>query len=84
MTVDESIPASEQCPSRVAGKQRTNPYPQKSLTEVADIGDITVADMWGPAHVKGINGELYLTVYTDVKTCYRYRYFSRDKTLGWK
>ncbi len=79
MNVDESIPASEQCPSCIAGKQRIEPYPQKSHSEVDDVGDLTVADMWGPAHIKGINGELYLTVYTDVKSQHSVRFFSCDK-----
>ncbi|CDO77609.1 hypothetical protein BN946_scf184946.g1 [Trametes cinnabarina] len=79
MKVDESIPASPQCPSCIEAKQRVEPYPQQSHTEIAEIGDLTVADMWGPARIKGINGEIYLTVYTDVKTRYRVRFFSRDK-----
>ncbi|CDO69119.1 hypothetical protein BN946_scf185042.g21 [Trametes cinnabarina] len=57
MKVDESIPASPQCPSCIKAKHH----------------------MWGPARIKGINGELYLTVYTDVKTRHRVRFFSRDK-----
>ncbi|KAJ2955432.1 hypothetical protein NUW54_g14737 [Trametes sanguinea] len=79
MKVDESIPASPQCPSCIEAKQRVEPYPQQSHTEIAEIGDLTVADMWGPARVKGVNGEIYLTVYTDVKTRHRVRFFSRDK-----
>ena len=36
-------------------------------------------DAWGPAHTRGINGELYLTVFTDVKTRHRVPFLSRDK-----
>ena len=56
-----------------------SPYPQKSITEVADIGDVTVADMWGPAHIKGLHGELYLTILTDIKSRHRVRFLLRDK-----
>ena len=79
MDVDESVPPSPQCTSCIEAKHRVVPYPQKSNTSVAEVGDLTVADMWGPAHTRGINGELYLTVFTDVKSRHRVRYLSRDK-----
>ncbi|EIW51454.1 uncharacterized protein TRAVEDRAFT_79609, partial [Trametes versicolor FP-101664 SS1] len=49
----------------IEGKQRVAPYPQKSLTEVARIGNLTVWDVWGPARIRRIHGEFYFTQFTD-------------------
>ncbi len=79
MAVDESVPPTSQCPTCIQAKQSVKPFPQKSDSVYSDIGDLTVVDMWGPARVKGIRGETYLTVFTDVATRYRVRFFSSDK-----
>ncbi len=67
MAVDESKPPSEQCETCVQAKQTIAPFPKKSDTEIAEIGDLTVMDLWGPASVRGIRGERYFATFTDVK-----------------
>lgn len=79
MAVDTTTPASDQCRACIEGKQRVAPYPQKSHTEVAEIGDLTVSDVWGPARIKGIHGEFYFTQFTDAKSRHRVLYFAPDK-----
>ena len=46
MEVDESVPATEQCPTCILVKQHVTPYPQESKTEIAEISDLTVSDLW--------------------------------------
>ena len=67
MKVDESVPPSEQCDACVQGKQIVASYPKKSETEIAEIGDVTVMDTWGPASTTGIRGERYWWAFTDGK-----------------
>lgn len=70
---------SDQCRMCIEGKQCLAPYPQKSLTAVARIGDMTVSDVWGPAHIRGIHSEFYFTQFTDKKSRHRVLYFAPDK-----
>ena len=80
MEVDESVPPSDQCEDCVRGKQMVAPYPKRSETEVLDIGDLTVMDLWGKAPVTGINGEKYFSTFTDVKGRRTVTEFAKDKT----
>ncbi|KAJ2965493.1 hypothetical protein NUW54_g14102 [Trametes sanguinea] len=79
MSVDETVPPSSQCRACIEAKQRVKPFPKASFTRVGQIGDLTVCDMWGPARYRGIHGEYYFTLFTDVCTRYATRYFSTDK-----
>ncbi|KAI0375970.1 hypothetical protein BV20DRAFT_931555, partial [Pilatotrama ljubarskyi] len=65
MAVDESVPPSEQCETCIQAKQTTAPFLKKSDTEIAEIGDLTVMDLWGKASVRGIRGERYFATFTD-------------------
>ena len=69
MEVDESLPATEQCPACIVMKQHVTPYLQESKTEVVEVGDLTVFDLWGPAQTTGIGGEKYFVTFTDGKSC---------------
>ena len=68
MEVDESVPATEQCLVCILAKQHLTPYPQESKTEIAEIGDLTVSDLWGPAQTTGIGEEKYFAMFTDGKS----------------
>ncbi|KAH9924491.1 uncharacterized protein B0H18DRAFT_842825, partial [Fomitopsis serialis] len=65
LEIDESEPTHEQCKTCVEAKQHVEPFPKKSLTEVKEIGDLTVSDVWGPARTAAIGGQLYYVSFTD-------------------
>ena len=60
-------------------KQHVTPYLQESKTEIAEIGNLTVPDLWGPAQTTGIAGEKYFITFTDGKSCRSMRYFLKKK-----
>ena len=68
MEVDESIPATEQCLACILAKQHLTPYPQESKMEIAEVGDLTVSNLWGPAQTTRIGGEKYFVTFTDGKS----------------
>ena len=49
-------------------KQHLTPYTQESKTEIVEIGDLTVSNLWGPAQTTGIGGEKYFVMFTDGKS----------------
>ena len=49
-------------------KQHLTPYPQESKTEMVEIGDLTVSDLWGSAQTTRIGGENYFATFTDGKS----------------
>ncbi|EJF56320.1 hypothetical protein DICSQDRAFT_71736 [Dichomitus squalens LYAD-421 SS1] len=63
MEVDERVPPAEQCEACVRAKQTVAPYPKKSATVVAAIGDLTVMDLWGKAPTIGIRGEKFFSTF---------------------
>ncbi|TBU36168.1 hypothetical protein BD309DRAFT_878844, partial [Dichomitus squalens] len=65
MEVDTSVPPAEQCEACVRTKQTVAPYPKKSTTVAAAIGNLTVMDLWGKASTRGIRGEKYFSTFTD-------------------
>ena len=78
MEVDESVPATEQCPACLLAKQHVTPYPQESKMEIVEIGDLTVSDLWGPAQTTRIGGENYFITFKDGKLHQSMRYFLRS------
>lgn len=54
MEVDTSEDPSPQCAPCIQAKQTVNTFPKESLSQPEKIGDLTVADLWGPARVPGI------------------------------
>ncbi|KAA1479047.1 hypothetical protein DENSPDRAFT_750963, partial [Dentipellis sp. KUC8613] len=49
----------------IKGKQDVQPFPKESASRYAEIGDLTVSDVWGPARRPGIRGERYFVTFTD-------------------
>ncbi|KAJ3017425.1 hypothetical protein NUW54_g585 [Trametes sanguinea] len=80
MTVNESKSPSEQCEAYIQAKHTTAPFPKKSETETAQIGDLTVMDLCGPASVRKIRGEHYFVMFTDAKACYSDMTFCKYKS----
>jgi hypothetical protein len=78
--VDESVPAMEQCLACILTKQHLTPYPQESKTEIVEIGDLTVSDIWGLAQTTGIRGEKYFVMFTDGKSHQSMCYFLKNKS----
>ncbi|EJD32559.1 rve-domain-containing protein, partial [Auricularia subglabra TFB-10046 SS5] len=79
MTVDLKSDEHTFCEACVQAKQHTAPFPKASETEIKDIGDLTVSDVWGPAPTRSINGDRYLFTFTDGKTRHTVAYFGKTK-----
>ena len=69
MEVDESVPTIEQCPACILVKQHITPYLQESKTEIVEVGNITVSNLWGPAQTTRIGGGRFFVTFTDGKSC---------------
>src|SRR5271154_1045043 len=80
MDVDESEPILDQCSACIVAKQHVIPFPKESLTEIAEVGDLTVSDVWGPAQTTGIRGEKYFLMCTDGKSRRSMIYFLKQKS----
>ncbi|KAJ3017175.1 hypothetical protein NUW54_g648 [Trametes sanguinea] len=80
MTVNESKSPSEQCEAYIQAKHTTAPFPKKSETETAQIGDLTVMDLCGPASVREIRGKHYFVMFTDAKACFSEMTFCKYKS----
>lgn len=80
MAVDESKPPSEQCEVCIQAKQTIAPFPKKSDTNIAEIGDLTVTDLWGAASVQGRRGERYFATFTDAKARHTATAFAKHKS----
>src|SRR6202789_757712 len=79
MEIDTKSPESQQCAACVQSKQHVQPFPQISSTEIANIGDLTVTDVWGPARTTAIGGESYFITFTDGKSRHSTIYFMKKK-----
>ena len=79
MEIDTKSPESQQCAACVQSKQHVQPFPQISSTEIANIGDLTVTDVWGPARTTAIGGESYFITFTDGKSRHSIIYFMKKK-----
>ena len=51
----------------------------KSPTEIANISDLIVIDVWGPAQTIAIGGEHYFITFTDGKSRHTIIYFMKKK-----
>jgi hypothetical protein len=67
MEVDKSVEPAAQCKACIITKQHTQPFPKNSDTEIKEIGDLTVSDMWGPVHTQAPGGDQYFIMFTDGK-----------------
>ncbi|KAF8054971.1 hypothetical protein FPV67DRAFT_1399204, partial [Lyophyllum atratum] len=65
MEVDETVGASAECEACIKAKHHVESLPSKSETVFEEIGEMTMADLWGPARTTGIRGERYFAGFTD-------------------
>ncbi|KAJ7593171.1 hypothetical protein C8J56DRAFT_721865, partial [Mycena floridula] len=65
MEVVKGSTPSPQCEACICAKQHTRPFPKEAKSTYRKVGDITFSDLWGPAQVTGINGEVYYISFTD-------------------
>lgn len=79
MNVDKSTASTGQCEPCIISKQHIQPFPQESHTEIAEIGDLTVSDVWGPSRTRAIGGEIYFCSFTDGKSRRTMSYFMKHK-----
>lgn len=68
MDVLKGSPVGTECKACVIAKQHIRSFPKESKTEVGNIGDLTVSDLWGPAHTAALGGDVYFISFTDVKS----------------
>ena len=79
MDVDTTVEPQTQCQPCIIAKQHVKSFPRESHTEIAEIGDLTVTDLWGPAKTHGIGGESYFIPFTDGKSRRTMIYFIKHK-----
>ena len=79
MEVNTKSPETSQCAACIQSKQHVQPFPKISPTEIANVGDLTVTDVWGPARTTAIGGELYFISFTDGKSRHTIIYFMKKK-----
>src|SRR5271168_4193245 len=79
MDVDTMVEPQTQCQPCIIAKQHIKSFPRESHTEIAEIGDLTVTDLWGPAKTHGIGGESYFIPFTDGKSRRMMIYFIKHK-----
>lgn len=65
MKVVASSPRNYFCEACVKVKHHMAPFPPESTTKYEVIGDLTVADVWGPAHTTSLQGNRYFVSFTD-------------------
>ena len=80
MEVDETAEPSTQCKACIVAKQHVQPFPKESQTEIKEIGDLTVSDMWGPTHTQAPGGDQYFITFTDGKARCTMTYFMKEKS----
>ncbi|QRV77015.1 Retrovirus-related Pol polyprotein from transposon TNT 1-94 [Ceratobasidium sp. AG-Ba] len=73
-----------ECESCIKAKMHTKPFPKESHTEVKDVGELVVTDVWGPARIASIGRYLYYVSFTDVATRFSTVSFikHKDETLN--
>ncbi|GLB42029.1 putative mitochondrial protein [Lyophyllum shimeji] len=65
MNVKGRFSESATCEACIKAKHHVRSLPDKSETVYSEIGEMTFADLWGPARTTGIKGERYLAGFTD-------------------
>ncbi|KAB5587605.1 Retrovirus-related Pol polyprotein [Ceratobasidium theobromae] len=65
MRVITSSPRNYFCETCIKAKHHVAPFPSESTTEYQAVGEITVADVWGPARTTSLQGNRYFVSFTD-------------------
>jgi transposase InsO family protein len=73
-------PTAAQCKVCIVAKQHVQPFPKNSHTEIKEIRDLTVSDLWGPARTQAPGGDRYFVTFTDGKSRRTMTYFMRQKS----
>ena len=84
MEVDRSMELAAQCPACIIAKQHTQPFPKESHTEIENIGDLTVSDVWGPAHTQAPGGDHYFITFMDGRSQRTMTHFMKHKSQALK
>ena len=74
----------EFCEPCAKAKSARLPFPQKSDTRATKYGERVHWDLWGPASVKSLNGNLYVAARTDDHTRENKLYFQPKKSDTFK
>jgi GAG-pre-integrase domain len=80
MEVDRTVEPTAQCKACIIAKQHVQPFPKNSETEIKEIGDLTVSDLWGPARTQASGGDVYFATFTDGKAQCTMMYFMKNKS----
>ena len=80
MEVDRTVEPAPQCKASIIAKQHVQPFPKESQTEIKEIGDLTVSDLWGPARTQAPGGDQYFVTFTDGKARRTMTYFMKEKS----
>jgi GAG-pre-integrase domain len=67
MEVDKSVEPAAQCKACIVAKQHTQPFPKNSNTEIKEIRDLKVSNMWGPVCTQAPGEDGYFITFTDGK-----------------
>ena len=79
MEVDTMVEPQAQCQPCIIAKQHIKSYPWESHTDIAEIGDLTVTNLWGPAKTHSIGGESYFIPFMDGKSRHTMIFFIKHK-----
>jgi GAG-pre-integrase domain len=80
MEVDRTVEPAAQCKVCIVAKQHVQSFPKNSQTEIKEIGDLTVSDLWGLAHTQAPGGDHYFVTFTDSKLRCTITYFMKQKS----
>ena len=80
MEVDRTVDPAMQCKVCIVAKQHVQPFPKNNQTEIKEIRDLTVSDLWGPAYTQAPGGDRYFITFTDSKLRCMMAYFMKQKS----
>lgn len=67
MEVDGGVEGNAKCEACILAKQHIKPFPKQSQTEIKEIIDLTVSNMWGLARTTALGSKQYFISYMDGK-----------------
>ena len=77
---DAEVDVDAKCEACILAKQHVKLFPKQSQTEIKEIGDLTVSDVWGPARTAALGGERYFVSYTDGRARRTMIYCMKEKS----
>ena len=80
MLVDESSSLDFDCDACIQAKHAKLPFPKSSPSQNLEIGDLIVADIWGPASVESIHHHTYYLSFTDFASRLSILYFLKQRS----